>query len=102
MTIGNISGNGPVDRGASSAPRADRRDQPASRRTALDAASISSDGQQAAAALAARVAAAAVEDADRPDQVARAVEKLMSGELDTEQVHRATAERLAESDFLAS
>lgn len=101
MNIGNVSGNGGVDRSANAPSRADGRRPTAPAVGSSDAASISSDSRDAAAAFETRVATAAAHDPERADSVARAVQRLMAGELDREPVLRATAERLLGSDFRA-
>jgi hypothetical protein len=100
MNIGHVGGKGSVDRGGDRAPRADgQRSDAATRVPSADAAAISDGGRDAAAAFASRVEAAAADEPDRADLVARAMKRLIVGELDREEAHRAVAERLLGTDF---
>jgi hypothetical protein len=98
MNIGNVSNNGGVDRGAERGARVDGRRSPA-RAAADDGAEISQDGREAAAAFDARVATATAEPAERDDRVARAMQRLLGGELDREAAVRDAAERMLGQDF---
>jgi len=107
MNIGNVGKGDNVERGSGRKQRAEgRRDgdlpRPAAADRFPDRAAISADGRDAAARFDARVAAAAEGDtAERMAVVAQAVKKLSGGELDTEAVHRAVAERLHGGGFLS-
>lgn len=92
MNIGNVSNNGGVDRGAERSARADgKRGQAVKAVTTGDNASISSDGQKAAAAFEAKVAAAVAEPTERDERVVRAIQRLSGGELDKPAVMQETA-----------
>ena len=100
MNIGNVGSKGGVDRGGDLPPRADSVRNDASRAAGpADRAAISADGRDAAASLEARVAAVASGHTERADLVARAMQRLMSGELDRPETLRATAEQLAAAEF---
>ncbi len=100
MNIGNVSNNGGVDRGAERTARVDgKRGAVARTGDAGDKASISADGRGAAASFAANVAAAQAEPTDRDDRVAKAMKRLVGGELDSAAIYRDTAERLLGQGF---
>jgi hypothetical protein len=111
MNIGNVGKGDNVERGGGrnqrtegrrdgELPRPGATDRAADR--APDRAAISADGRDAAARFDAHVAAAAESDAaERMAVVAQAVKKLSGGDLDTEAVHRAVAERLHGGGFLS-
>jgi len=99
MNIGNVSNNGGVDRGAERGARVDGKRSSAARAAADDGAEISQDGREAAAAFDARVAAAIAEPVERDDRVARAMQRLLGGELDREPALRDAAERMLGQDF---
>ena len=102
MNIGHVGNNGGVDRGAGRSARTDGVRGDASKATdADDKAAISSDGRDAAAAFEARVAAASAGESDRQDEVARAMRRLIGGELDSQEAYRETAARLLARDFRA-
>ncbi|MGE3173683.1 MAG: hypothetical protein AB7O97_13750 [Planctomycetota bacterium] len=102
-----MGNNGGVDRGADRPVRVDgKRDKGAAGSASggkasggVDRASISSDGRDAKAAFEAHVAAAKAEEPDREARVARAMERLISGELDNDAVYRDVAGRLLQGDF---
>jgi hypothetical protein len=103
MNIGNVGKGDNVERGSGRNQRTEgRRDGELPRPAAGDRAAISADGRDAAARFDAHVAAAADSDtAERMAVVAQALKKLSGGELDTEAVHRAVAERLHGGGFLS-
>ncbi len=100
MNIRNVSNNGGVERGGDRPLRADgKRDRSATSATTGDSAAISSGGREAKAAFDASVEAARGKGDDRVTVVARAVEKLISGDLDSEVVLRDTASRMLAAEF---
>ena len=99
MNIGNVKHNGSVDRGAERGARTDGKRATSSAGSAADRAAISADGQKAAAAFERRVVAARAEDEVRDDRVARAMKKLLGGDLDRAEVVQDTAERVLGQDF---
>jgi hypothetical protein len=107
MNIGNVGKGDNVERGSGRDQRTEgRRDgelpRPATADRLPDRAAISADGRDAAARFDAHVATAAGSDtAARMAVVAQALKKLSGGDLDTEAVHRAVAERLHGGGFLS-
>jgi len=100
MNIPNISNNGSVERGGDRPLRADgKRDRSASTAASGDRAAISADALGAKAAFEANVDAARGAGDDRSSMVARAMEKLISGGLDSEVAMRDTASRMLAADF---
>jgi hypothetical protein len=99
MNIGHVGNNGGIDRGADRPVRTDGKADQAPSATTDDRAAISSDGRDAKAAFDARVAAAGSDDPARRGKVARAIERLASGQLDTPAVYRDVAGRLLAGDF---
>lgn len=65
-----------------------------------DLAAISADGREAKASFDARVAAARQDD-DRSDRVARAIQRLISGELDRDEVYADVAQKVLADGFRA-
>ena len=99
MNVGQVGNGGGVDRGADRSARVDGKRNDAARRTG-DHASISADGRDAAAAFAARVATAArAEEPERAQVAVRAMQRLLSGDLDTDESYRGAAQQLAGSAF---
>ena len=102
MNIGHVGGNGGIDPGPERAARAKgKRDDAAGSAAADDNAAISEGGREAAATFEARVVAAEADEPDRFTLVARAMERLIAGDLDEEAVHRDVAQRLLSTDFQA-
>jgi hypothetical protein len=102
MNIGNVGKGDNVERGSGRNQRTEgRRNGELSRPAAADRAAISADGRDAAARFDAHVAAAGSNAAERMAVVAQAMKKLTGGDLDTEAVHRAVAERLHGGGFLS-
>jgi hypothetical protein len=102
MNIGNVGKGDNVERGSGRNQRTEgRRDGELPRPAGADRAAISADGRDAAARFDAHVAAAGSDTAERMAVVAQAVKKLAGGELDTEAVHRAVAERMHGGGFLS-
>jgi hypothetical protein len=100
MNIPNISNNGNVERGWDRPLRADgKRDRSASTAASGDRAAISADAFGAKAAFEANVDAARGAGDDRSAMVARAMEKLISGDLDSEVAMRDTASRMLAAEF---
>lgn len=100
MNIRNVSNSGGVERGGDRPIRADgKRERSAATSSTGDKAAISSDGREARASFEANVDAARAEDGDRAGVVSRALQKLMNGELDTDEVYRGSAARLLATDF---
>jgi hypothetical protein len=100
MNIRNVSNSGGVDRGGDRPIRVDgKRESSAAASSTGDKAAISSDGRDAKAAFEANVDVVRAEGSDRAAIVSRAMEKLKSGELDTEAVYRDAASRLLATDF---
>ena len=100
MNIRNVSNNGGVERGGDRPLRADgKRDRSAATTTTGDRAAISSDGREAKASFDASVEAAKGAGDDRASMVARAMEKLISGGLDSEVALRDTASRMLAAEF---
>lgn len=100
MNIRNVSNNGGVERGGDRPLRADgKRDRSAATTATGDRAAISADGREAKASFDANVEAARSAGDDRAAMVARAMEKLMSGGLDTEAAMRDTASRMLSAEF---
>ena len=100
MNIRNVSNNGGVERGGDRPLRADgKRDRSATSATSGDSAAISSGGREAKASFDANVEAARGAGDDRATAVARAMEKLISGGLDSEVALRDAASRMLAADF---
>jgi hypothetical protein len=102
MNIGHVGNNGGVDRSGDRPVRSGARDGgKASKAGGGDQAAISADGRAAAAVFDARVQTASSDGEDRADKVARAMQALMNGELDSEAVYRDVASRMLAGDFRA-
>jgi len=100
MDIRNVANQGNVDRSSDRSKRSDARTVviPA---VARDEASISSAGRETAAAIEGLAERARNSDGDRGALVARAMQKLMNGDLDGRQAASATARRLLDAKFLS-
>ena len=102
MNIGQVGGNGGIDRNSDRPTRINPQHDARNRADGSDQAAISANSREAAAAFDAFVSAAAADfEPERSDEVARTVERLISGELDSEAVYRDVAERLLGNDFRA-
>lgn len=102
MDIRNVGNQGNADR------IGERSKRPEAKRDALtpgvargDDATISNTGRETAAAIEQLTERAKSDDGDRDALVEAAQRKLQSGELDTDAVYQATANRLAERGFLS-
>ncbi len=101
MNIHDIGKAGNVDRGG------DRTKQPGVRHDVLmpfvgrDEARISASSRETAAAVESLTERARRDGSDRADVVAKALQRLMNGDLDDPQVHAATAQRLLDAKFLS-
>jgi hypothetical protein len=100
MHIGNVKGNGGIERGGERTVRL--QPQPAhGAGRAHDVAAISAGGQRAAAAADQLAERARAEDPSRAQLVDAARTKLQSGQLDDPAVLRATAQKVLDNGFLA-
>ena len=102
MNISNI-GTGGVDRGGDRSGRIDnnKRSSQQGPVSGSDRAAISSDGQKAAADFDARVEAAKQDGEDRVDKVARALQALTNGDLNSDAVYKGVAQQILADDFRA-
>ena len=102
MDIRNVGNQGNIDRIGERDKRADaKRAETAPSVARGDDAQISSAGRETAAAIEQLTERAKADDGDREALVDAARQKLLSGELDSQEVLAATADRLASRGFLS-
>lgn len=99
MNIGNVKGNGGIERGAERTVKLQPQRADDSR-APRDVAAISAGGQRAAASAERLAQRAKAEDPARVALVEAARLRLQSGELDDMAVLRATAQKVMDSGFL--
>ncbi|MBK8099020.1 MAG: hypothetical protein IPK26_18085 [Planctomycetes bacterium] len=101
MNIGNVQGNGGIERGADRPTRTEqKRSGAALRSEPIDQAAISTGGREKAASVEALTERARDPGEDRREKIQRAMSRLMSGELDSVAAHKAAAQKVLQSDFL--
>ena len=100
MDIRNVANQSNVDRSSDRSKRADARTVVIPT-VARDEASISATGRETAAAIAGLAERARNSGGDRGVLVARAMEKLVNGELDNEATVASTARRMLDAKFLS-
>lgn len=101
MDIRNIGNNGQIDRTGERGQRSEPKTVVLTPLVAKDDAQISSVGRATAAKVDQLAKTARGQEGDRDALVEAAREKLLSGELDTNEVFAATAENLANRGFLS-
>ena len=101
MNIGQVGGNGSIDRGSERPIRIDRNGGSGQQVSKGDQAAISATGREAAATFDALVRAAATDEPGRTEKVDQAEQRLIDGDLDLEAVYRGIAEQLLGNDFRA-
>ena len=101
MDIRNIGNYGQVDRAGERGQRSQAKPVVLTPHVAKDDAQISPDGRKQAAKVDQLARSARGQEGDRSAIIEAARQKLLSGELDTNEVFAATAERLADSGFLS-
>ena len=99
MNIGQVGGNGSIDRGSERPLRIDRNGGSGQRVSGGDQAAISASGREAAAAFDALVRAASTDEPGRSEKVGQVEERLANGELDAEAIYRGVAEQMLANDF---
>jgi len=100
MDIGNVRNKNSVERSGERLPRAEKRSDEVLRSDGRDEATISDSGREAAGSVD-NLAERARAEVDRHQTVQAAMQRLMSGELDSVAVQRETARRMLESGYLA-
>jgi hypothetical protein len=101
MHIGNVKGNGGIERGGERTVRLQPQEARDAGRVQQDVAAISAGGQRAASAAERLAQRAKAEDPARAQLVEAARARLQSGELDDRAVLHATAQKVLDSAFLA-
>lgn len=100
MNIGNVKGNGGIDRSSDRPARTDgKRAQAPVRQAQHDEAEISTRGREAAKSVEALAQRAAQDEPERAAKVEAARQKLQSGDLDTVAVQKDVAQQLLDSRF---
>lgn len=102
MDIGNVKGNGGIDRTSDRPARTEgKRAQAPMPSRQQDEAAISERARETAKSVSALAQRAQQEDPERRAVVEAARQKLQSGQLDTVAAHKETAQRLLDSDFVS-
>lgn len=101
MDIRNVANQGSVERAGDRARKAEPQRTVVIPTVARDQASISAAGRETAAAIESLAERARSGDRGREELVARAAQKLVSGELDEAAVVSATARRMLDAKFLS-
>jgi hypothetical protein len=100
MDIGNVRNKNSVERSGERLPRAEKRPDEVLRSDGRDEARISDSGREAAGTVESLAERARAEP-ERQQTVQAALQRLMTGELDSVAVQRETARRMLESGYLA-
>jgi len=101
MDIRNIGNYGQVDRAGERGKQSSPNSVVLTPHVAMDDAQISSAAREQAAKVDELARNARGQEGDRSEVVEAARQKLMSGELDTNEVFAATAQKLADRGFLS-